>query len=558
MKKVKDFLIKHFWLLLIALSLPAIWKLLQPGYFGVSDDMHIAWLYEMDQVIKAGKFPPRFVPDLSYGFGYPLFNFVFPLPFYIGEIFHLFGFTLVGSIKAVFGLSMVLSMLGMYKLLRRFVGERLSLLGSIIYIYAPYRATDIFVRGAVGEAFSFVFLPLIILSFVSLIDFKKKEINWKWVGIGSLSIAGLVLSHNITAYMFIFASLLLLVFGFLYSSRRKTLFINSVLTLFFGLLNSAFFWVPAIIDSKLMKYDAVFNYIDHFPTIRQLITPYFGYGASVPGPYDGMSFFIGMGQLIVIVLGLGLFFYNFKKLSIQKRVILSWSFVILMGSIFMMNYRSTIVWKYVPLIAYFQFPWRFLSLVIFSSSLFVVGLEQLKFEKYISFGLIALSVFLGFSYFKPSEYLGRFDDYYLNRYIPRPVASEEYKKTSEEYLRLPLTTNKRPDKVYSDLYGDRFIVKDLVRISPLNIKSSILVLDEDAIVNYNKYDFPGWIVRLNGKDVKHFAGEPFGQVSFKAPIGKQEVIISFRETMRNKILDFISLVCIVLVSILSIKISRIK
>ena len=88
LEKLKNY---NLWWATITLALPAAFSLFVPGFFGASDDLHIGWLYEMDKAIKMLQIPPRFVPDLSFGFGYPLFNFVFPLPFYIGEVFHLLG-----------------------------------------------------------------------------------------------------------------------------------------------------------------------------------------------------------------------------------------------------------------------------------------------------------------------------------------------------------------------------------------------------------------------------------------------------------------------------------
>src|SRR3989344_1397726 len=199
MDKTRKIISKYIYLIILALSLPAVRYLFVNGYFGVSDDLHIGWLFEMDRVIKSFKFPPRFVPDLSFGFGYPLFSFVYPLPFYIAEIFHLVGFSLVNSIKLVFGLSLPLSMLFMYKILRVYMKEDFSLAGAVLYVYAPYRALELYVRGTLGEIVAFVFFPLIILSFIKLTSNEK---SLKWVGIGGISIAGLVLSHNIMAYMF--------------------------------------------------------------------------------------------------------------------------------------------------------------------------------------------------------------------------------------------------------------------------------------------------------------------------------------------------------------------
>ena len=93
MRSLREIISKNIYLILFLFAIPAIRYLFVKGYFGVSDDLHIGWLFEMDRSIKALQFPPRFVPDLSFGFGYHLFNFVYPLPFYIAEVFHLIGFS---------------------------------------------------------------------------------------------------------------------------------------------------------------------------------------------------------------------------------------------------------------------------------------------------------------------------------------------------------------------------------------------------------------------------------------------------------------------------------
>jgi len=309
MEKVEKFLAKYSFLLILVLAIPAVWALFVPGFYGASDDLHIAWLQQMDAALRLGQFPPRFVPDLSFGFGYPLFNFVFPLPFYLGEIFHLIGFSFVDSVKAVFVLSIPLSGYFMYKFLKEYTSEILSLAGAVVYIFTPYRATDIFIRGAIGEIFAFVFPPLIALSLVKIVKTK----SLRWIGILGFSTAGLLMSHNIMAYMFFpFLALLALTLIFTANSLRLLTFLKVFSGFVLGLLISIYFWLPAIVESALMKYDTVFNFKDHFPTIKQLIVPYFGYGASVAGPYDGMSFFLGIVNLLLVVVGI-IFFLMIKK-----------------------------------------------------------------------------------------------------------------------------------------------------------------------------------------------------------------------------------------------------
>ncbi len=522
MEKIRNFLAKFPFLIILVLSIPAIWALFSPGFYGASDDLHIAWLSQLDATIRAGQFPSRFVPDLSFGFGYPLFNFVFPLPFYLGEIFHLFGFSFVDSVKTVFILSVPLSGYFMYKFLKEYTSEILSLAGAVIYIFTPYRATDIFIRGAIGEILAFVFPPLIALSLVKIIKTK----SLKWIGILGFSSAGLLMSHNIMAYMFFpFLGLLALILIFTDKTLRPRTFLKVFSGFILGLLISIYFWLPAIVESGLMKYDTVFNFKDHFPTIKQLITPFFGYGASVAGPYDGMSFFIGVANLLLVVTGIVLFV---KK----KLPIVAWALFSFFTAIFMMNHRSSFIWDNIPFLPYFQFPWRFLSLVTFVTPIFIIVLDKFKYAKHVGLVIILGAIVLNFKYFRPAEFLGRQDAYYLNRYIPQQTVSEEYLKTSEEYLRLPKATKMRPDRISS-----------AVGKMGTSFESDF---NEETTFSYEKYFFPGWEARVDGKKVDVKAGEPYGQIRFIIPAGRHMVEIAFKETPFRKTLDIISLLAVIL------------
>lgn len=544
MENIKKYLLKYCWVLIILLSVPVAQALLVPGYYGASDDMHIAWLYEMDQAVKIGQIPPRFVPDLSFAFGYPLFNFLFPLPFYLAEIFHLIGFSMVDSVKALFLLSVPVSALLMYKLLREITTAWLSVLGAVVYIYTPYRATDIYVRGAMGEVLAFVFLPLIILALI-----KLAKPNYRWVGILALAIAALVLSHNITVYMFMPAVFLLALMLLLFVKvNRKIVLFQMVLAVFLGLLASIYFWLPAILDSKLMKYDTVFNFSDHFPTFKQLITPYFGYGASVPGPYDGMSFFIGSLNLALVIAGLILLIIFWKKYSALQKIILIWADLVFAVAVIMMNYRSEIIWKNIPLLPYFQFPWRFLILTTLVTPIMVIALTNIKHNLLLSVVLIIITISVSANFFRPHDFLGRFDDYYLRRYIPAPVAQKEYYELEEEYLRLPKNTQYRPANNFPlamlDKEGQVKIIKSDGLNSLLEVNAALA-----GNLSYTKYNFLGWEVWVDGQKAIFSSGLPFGQISIPLTSGSHLVKIQFKETGRNKILDIISTAALLLCSL---------
>ena len=528
-------------LLLLLVLLPSVFALFHQGFYGASDDMHVAWLYEMDRTISMGQIPPRFVPDLSYRFGYPLFSFVFPLPFYLGEVFYGLRFSYVDSLKIVFGISLVASGLGMYLLLKQMLPSILSFAGAVLYVFTPYRSTDVYDRGAVGESLAFVFLPLLVYSAIKI--FKKK--SWKNISVYALSLAGLILSHNIISYMFFPFFLLFSVILYLISKNKKEFILSNIFGIVSGLLVSLYFWLPAILESRLMKYDTVFNFKDHFPTIRQLITPYFGYGASVPGPGDGISFFIGLMNLFLIVLGVILMILYWKKIKPLEKAVLTWLVAVFSVSIFMMNHRSSFVWDNLPLLPYFQFPWRFLTLVTFISPLFVISLKYLpKIGKYLAILIAVVAIIINCKYFRPHDFLERKDQYYLDRYIPKQETLDKYREIQEEYLRLPLGTKIRPSRLYPEIYSAVDFSFEKVKEKGMYVNYQVF-MPKDGEINFSKYYYPGWYVKVDGKKAEIIKGDPFSQIAIALGKGIHTIEIGFKETNFRLFLDIISLLTLV-------------
>lgn len=207
-------------LLLFIICIPLIWPLLQPGFF-VTDDGNwmIIRLSAFHQTLRSGQFPVRFLYPLNHGFGYPVTNFLYPLPFYMGEIIHLFGFGFVDSIKILFILSFILGAFFMYLYAGFFA--------AVIYSYMPYRLFDVYKRGSLGESVAFIFLPLIFY----LVDKKR-------IALASIATAALITSHNVTAFIF-------LPVIFLYSKNIKLILMALIL--------SAWFWLPALYDLQFTR-----------------------------------------------------------------------------------------------------------------------------------------------------------------------------------------------------------------------------------------------------------------------------------------------------------------
>ncbi len=166
----KIFTIQTIWLhfaILLGLSAFILWPTFMPGYFFHHDDLQVMRIFEMRKCFDTGQIPCRWVPDMGYGNGYPLFNYYSVLPYYIGGLAsYIFGF--VGAAKVLFFIPLLIGGFGMYFLIRNLYGEWPALLAATLYQFAPYRALDGYVRGAIAESFALAIIPFVFYAFLKL------------------------------------------------------------------------------------------------------------------------------------------------------------------------------------------------------------------------------------------------------------------------------------------------------------------------------------------------------------------------------------------------------
>src|SRR5258706_6351024 len=79
-------------LVIILLSYFAIKPFFVAGFFPIHDDTQVARVFEMHKALNDGMFPVRWVADLGYNYGYPIFNFYAPLAYYFGGTLMFAGF----------------------------------------------------------------------------------------------------------------------------------------------------------------------------------------------------------------------------------------------------------------------------------------------------------------------------------------------------------------------------------------------------------------------------------------------------------------------------------
>src|SRR5205807_612337 len=76
-----------------------------------------------------------------------------------------------------------------------FGSRRGAIIGALAYAYLPYLLLDVYVRGALAEALGMAVLPLVFWMTRRLV--RRPEFGA--VSLASVGLAGLIVTHNITA-----------------------------------------------------------------------------------------------------------------------------------------------------------------------------------------------------------------------------------------------------------------------------------------------------------------------------------------------------------------------
>ncbi|MFQ5701906.1 MAG: 6-pyruvoyl-tetrahydropterin synthase-related protein [Acidobacteriota bacterium] len=361
---------RHAWVLSAVLCLPALVPLLVPGWYEGHDDLHVFRLIEYDLVLRDGQVPPRWFPDISAGYGNPHPNYYAPLFYLVAEFFHLLGPGIITSLKAAIVVIMLVSAIAMFQYARLFWGPTAALVAATAYTYAPYHLLDLYVRKAFSELTVFAFLPLLLLSLHNL---RERGSRWDMI-VGSLALAAMSTAHTITTML---VPALVGAYVLVLSVRRgregwtlewrwlgKVVIVISI-----GYAIAGFFLVPAYLERAaidLRIYTASYvRYDKHFVYPRQLIWSPWGFGLSLPGLQDKMSFRLGLLQIAGTVLAASAF-SKMRRLSPSGARHGFFYLWVTAAAIFMTLPASGLLWAALPPLKFVQFPWRFLTLATFS------------------------------------------------------------------------------------------------------------------------------------------------------------------------------------------------
>ncbi len=206
---------------------------------------HLARIEGIKDGLLSGQFPVRINPTFYDGYGYANPIYYGEALLYLPALLRLVGFRLTTCYNVFGVLVNLLTCFGSYYCFRKMFGEPVVAFAStFLYVCAPYRLADIYLRAAVGEYTAFLFLPFVAYGMFRIFteDTSARQYRWCFWPL-VLGLSGIIQSHVITGEMTGGLILVACVFLFRLTLQKKRLwaFIKTVL---FTLALNAWFLVP--------------------------------------------------------------------------------------------------------------------------------------------------------------------------------------------------------------------------------------------------------------------------------------------------------------------------
>jgi len=540
-------------LLVAAAALLAARPLFAPGLHPAHDSvLNVYRSFEMQKCLVDAQLPCRWAPDMGYGFGAPLFLFYPPLPAYLAQPAILLGMTHVGVVKLEFALALLAGGLGCFGLARRFYGSSGGLVAAFLYVWAPYQATDVYVRGALGESCGLALVPWVFLAGMRAIQGKRGG------ALGcAFAWAALLLTHDLVALMIgaPYALWCALQLRHSASEARPGALARFVAAHLLAIGLSASFVFPLIAERGFAHTETLTTLYEglrvenNFLGLRQVLGLPEPWGYAPFGAAQGMALAVGPLQWVLGSLGLLAAIAGSLRrgaLSPADRTALllglsAW------GALAMTLSLTQPIYELFSPLAMLQFPWRFLGLASFGFAMSAATLPALLprgrgLRETAAVAIAGLAVVIALPWFQPQRMIP---------IAPETLASEEPIRRARHGLfdfmpagvdidRFPREAPATPGPIVKIVQGKGARIESAERGSDwfaIEVQAP-----EGALLRLHAFRFPDWRASSNGEPLGLAeVADPLARIHVRVPAGRSRVDVRLEATPLRRFSDFTSL-----------------
>jgi hypothetical protein len=560
------------------LALFVILPLLRPGLPGTADTpIHFYRAMEFARSWGPGVVYPRWAPDLAYGYGYPLWNFAPPLPYFVPLAFRAVGLSLEAGIKGLVILTALGYALGAYLFVRDSLGPRAGLVAAAVYTLAPFALREVLLYG--GNYPQYLAIGLFPWLLWALGRVITQRGGWLNILLTALFYGLVILSHLFHALLVtpVAASYA----GLLWLSSRRDLrgLAASALGLGLGLLWTAFFWLPALIERRYSRaveaaYVSVSPFFLRFLSWSELLAWPQALDTRAANPWVPLS----LGPAALLLAGLGTLALMARRRGGQTTneptralgaKLRSWCIPMRQGGIgmplstfrtrnhlalfflallaacvFMVLPVSNWLWANVPFLAVAEFPWRWLGLANLSLA-FLAGASVYWFsgsrQTMLALGGLLAILLASAVYLYPPGAFVHYGESAADITAYELATQTAGTTTVGEYLprwvpTIPSTSPLAEALVRGDPV-QRLDPASLPDGTTASLRNQTAVGEDYALegsgpfqARFFTFYFPGWTAFVDGQPVEILIEPDSGLVSVPVPAGSHELRLRFRDT----------------------------
>jgi hypothetical protein len=345
--------------------------------------------------------------------------------------------------------------------------------------------------------------------------------------------------------------------------------------LLLGLGLSATFAVPAMLENRFVRVDQWYGgryaWGGDFVEFFQLFSPQWGFGTSVPGPNDDVSFQLGVVPVVLCLFALVPLFSCAGRERLGRQGIRLIAFFAALTAIvvFLMLSASAPLWQVLPLVRLAQFPWRLLTLTVVSMAflcgaaaravrpsnafvdlptLTIVALLILGSLPYMTVEMSEREVSLaGLMEFQQSSDEMTGSTAWV-REIPTWSSIADYHMAGE-----PLTSKLSFDYIYEQPGRVQAETLELHTDGELIEYSS----ERSVLLSFRTFYYPGWHAYLLNPESGDIIDElpialrgKLGLMTVRVPAGKGQVLLRFEDTPLRELSTVVTFASLTLLFIL--------
>lgn len=508
---------------------------------------HITNMAQFYQALKSGDFPVVWNDGVG-NYGLPNGIIAHQLTSYIGAGIIALGFNPAVAYNIVLFTGILFSNIFFYIFLRFYFQSLASFAAVYLFNFTYYKIINIYIRGALPELFSAVFLAAILISLYLLV--KKKL--WYGFFLLAMSIMLLALTHPmmllIYAFVFVPYTFFLLLEKRMKLSSGIKLLLRVFSSMLLGIGIAAYYLIPLNAEIKYMYYGLAKNYLNENTALGLInfTSPFFSYYTPQEIFTRGHLIRTGVFEAVSVIGAVGFLIWvmmtkkYFKIFSITGFA----AFTILMIT-FLSSTKSSFLFQNISILSNIQFQWRFLSAFIFLPPILYASFFTKFNNKFlIAFFIISVTSLIfpqiyGKNYSKISQ-----GEYYFTKYNLQGIMTNTiWSGKTEDY---PVKRQKA-----EIIAGNGKILNSTVKNSSRQYKitaaASILMAD------FTFY-FPGWSAYIDGKktNIEYQDPQYRGIITYFVPKGQHIIDVKLEDTKVRFLGKLTSILSLALISLLFI------